>query len=165
MWRRKIFMMLLVLLVGCTATPLRLDISKYRLRTIGIYGSLERHKGYPREILRFINFSLEERVSQFLMEEKGYRTLLWPPTSHPQSESLALTTAGNQGADSLLVLKSSLISSTPSELKLETRFRLLTIPDQRIIYRGRFKAIVDPASNKVDYISVTEGLKDFPGRE
>jgi hypothetical protein len=165
MLRRKIFIIFLVLLAGCTSTSLRSDISKYRLRTIGIYGSIERSKDYPREILRFINFSLEERVSQFLREEKGYRTLLWSPTSHPQSESLALTTANNQGADSLLVLKSSLISSTPSELKLETRFRLLTLPDQRTIYTGRFKAVVDPSSKKVDYASVREGLKDFPGRE
>lgn len=163
MFHKTAAITLFLFLVSCTPTYSTIDFSKYRLKTIAIYGSIKPDRSYPEETLNFINTNLEERVSQFLAEEKGYRTLVWPPTSHPKSKDLALTTARNRGANALLVLESSLTRTGTSELGLGTKFKLLSLPDKRILFAGRFRSTVD-SSNRVDYASVAEGFKDFPQR-
>jgi len=160
---RRVFFVLLILLVGCTSVHPLSEFSKYRVETIGIYGSIKPNRNYSKGALRLINTSLEEKVARFLEEEKGYRTLVWPPASHPQNETVALATARTQGADTLLVLKSSLAQTNSTEARLETKFRLLSIPDKKILFAGKFEPFID-TSTRIDYASVIEGLKEFPGK-
>lgn len=163
MFQRQLLIVLFLFLIGCAPTYSRSDLKKYRLETVAIYGSIERGQNYPKEILKFINANLEERLAQFLGEEKGYRPLLWSSKTRPQSQSLALTTAHSQGAQALLSLKSILTKTGSSEPELETQFRLLSLPDKRVLLAGRVKLLID-ASSKVDYESVVDGFKEFPER-